>query len=82
MTDTTETPTAIPEYTQQETDEGTALMKLFMDTWKARVEAQSERGDGEGVSEEVQVRELVACAKEFGGRFEESRWVKGLMERF
>ena len=66
-----------PKHTQEETDEGTALMKSFMETWKSRVEA-----DGQEMGETEQVEELVKVAKEYAERFEGNSWVKGLMELF
>ena len=69
--------TNFPKHTQEETDEGTALMKSFMEDWKSRVEA-----NGEEMGEEEQVQELVKVAKEYAEKFEGNPWVKGLMELF
>ena len=67
------------KHSRSETDEGTALVRDFLDTWKARV------GDDEAgvvMSEEEQVAELRRTAEEFEARFEGNAWVKGLMESF
>lgn len=75
MTDGTEQ-ADLPKFTQEQTDEGTAIMKQFMETWKSRVESK-----GENVSEDEQVDELVKLAKEYGQQFEGSPWIKALMEK-
>lgn len=69
------------KYTKEETDEGTDLIKEFLDTWKSRVEALSEsEGEGEGgVDEERQVELLREVAKEYGGRLDSNKWVEGLI---
>ncbi|ORY29618.1 muts domain V-domain-containing protein [Naematelia encephala] len=60
-----------------DTEEGTALIKSFLDTWKERVESQPDT-----MSEEEQVAELRRTADEFKERFEGNEWVKSLMEAF
>jgi DNA mismatch repair protein MSH2 len=70
----------LSKYTKEETNQGTDLIREFLDTWKERVEslAQGEGDDG-GVSEEKQVEELRKLAKEYGGRFDDNKWIEGLM---
>ena len=65
------------KFSKKDTEEGTELVKSFLDTWKARVEAR-----GEGLSEEEQVAELRKVAEEYKGRFEGNPWVQGLCESF
>jgi DNA mismatch repair protein MSH2 len=64
------------KFPKQETDEGTALVKSFLEDWKLRVES---RGD---MDEDEQVAELRRVAEEYKERFEGNEWVKGLMTSF
>lgn len=68
--------TSSAKFSKMETDEGTAVMKAFLDEWKASVEGQ---GD---LSEEAQVAELKRIAEEYKERFESSPWIKNLLETF
>jgi len=72
----------LPKYSKSETDEGTALMRQFMETWKARAESLDDLNGESGASEEAQVDELRRVAEEFGERFKGSAWITGLMDRF
>ncbi|CAD6590292.1 MAG: MutS-like protein, partial [Tremellales sp. Tagirdzhanova-0007] len=65
---------ALTKYSRAETDEGTAIVREFLDTWKARVEDGSRE-----LSEEEQVAELRRTAEAFKERFEGNSWVQGLM---
>jgi DNA mismatch repair protein MSH2 len=70
----------LSKYTKEETDEGTELIKEFLDSWKSRVEALAESGEeGEGVDEERQVELLREVAKEYGARLDSNKWVEGLI---
>jgi DNA mismatch repair protein MSH2 len=73
--DNTETST-YAKHPKIETDEGTALVKAFLEEWKERVES---KGD---ISEEEQVVVLRAVAEEYRQRFEGNAWVRGLMSAF
>lgn len=72
------------KHSKSETDEGTALVKDFLDTWKARVEASGGAGGdvAMALSEEAQFEELKRVAEEYKERFEGNSWVKGLMESY
>lgn len=62
------------KYTKQETDEGTELVREFLETWKSRVEASATP-----MGESDQVEELRKVAREYGARLESNKWVAGLM---
>jgi DNA mismatch repair protein MSH2 len=68
--------TSSAKFSKMETDEGTAVMKAFLDEWKASVEGQ---GD---LSEEAQVAELKRIAEVYKQRFESSPWIKNLLKTF
>lgn len=73
------------KHSKTETDEGTALVKEFLDTWKARVEAHGGAVDGDAemeLSEDAQIDELRRVAEEYKERFEGNTWVKSLMESY
>jgi DNA mismatch repair protein MSH2 len=78
----------LSKYTKEETDEGTELIKEFLDSWKSRVEDEAlaegetggvEGGEGKGVDEERQVELLREVAKEYGARLDSNKWVEGLI---
>jgi len=74
------------KYSKAEIDEGTALVKDFLDTWQARTGGSlGAAGDGDeamGASEEAQLDELRRLGEEWKGRFEANAWVRGLMEGY
>ncbi|WRT70598.1 uncharacterized protein IL334_007596 [Kwoniella shivajii] len=79
---------SLMKYSKTETDEGTALIKDFLDTWKSRTAGSAELGggiDGDeemGMSEEDMLVELKKTAEEFKERFESNEWVQGVMSTF
>lgn len=64
------------KFSKAETDEGTAIVKSFLDTWKAQT------SDAADVSEEQQVEALRRVAESFKGQFEASPWIQELMQSF
>ncbi|WVW80934.1 hypothetical protein I302_102925 [Kwoniella bestiolae CBS 10118] len=82
--DTTE---SLTKYTKEETDEGTALVKDFLDSWKSRTGQNATNGDGDGdegmgMSDEDLLAELKRTAEEFRERFESNAWTSGVMSTF
>nr|XP_018259687.1 DNA mismatch repair protein MSH2 [Kwoniella dejecticola CBS 10117]OBR81845.1 DNA mismatch repair protein MSH2 [Kwoniella dejecticola CBS 10117] len=74
---------SLTKYTKEETDEGTALIQEFLNTWKTRT-ATTTNGDGEGdedmgMSEEDMLAELRRTAEEFKEKFEANPWVRGVV---
>ncbi|WWC92204.1 uncharacterized protein L201_007158 [Kwoniella dendrophila CBS 6074] len=73
---------SLTKYTKEETDEGTTLIKDFLDTWKSRTAGTAVNGDGNEdmrMAEEEMLAELRRTAEEFKDRFENNVWVKGVM---
>jgi DNA mismatch repair protein MSH2 len=76
--------TVFAKHTKLETDQGTQLVKEFLDAWKGRI-GQSGAGGGEDeamMDEDAQVEELRKVAEEFREKFEASPWIKSLLEGF
>ncbi|OCF39837.1 DNA mismatch repair protein MSH2 [Kwoniella heveanensis CBS 569] len=85
---------AAVKYSKQETEEGTDLIRQFLDTWKLRTgngssalvlpSSQDPQGDTAMgmMSEEEMVEELKKVAEEFRDRFEGNNWVKAVMGNF
>ncbi|ORX41090.1 muts domain V-domain-containing protein [Kockovaella imperatae] len=65
------------KFTKEETEEGTALVKAFLDEWKSRIES-----GGREMSHDEQVAELKKVGSEFRSKFEASPWVADLLEGF
>ncbi|KAK4686325.1 DNA mismatch repair protein MSH2, partial [Tremellales sp. Uapishka_1] len=63
------------KHSKIETDEGTLLVKEFLDTWKSRIHDAD-------MSDEDQVKELRRTAEEFKARFEGNPWVQTMMTSF
>lgn len=73
------------KHSKTETDEGTALIKEFLNEWKAGVEAQSGGTDGDeamALSEEAQIEELRKVAERYKDRFEASPWIRDVLAAF
>lgn len=75
------------KHSRQEIDDGTVLVKQFLEEWKARTEVvagSASGGDDSAMqlSEEAQVEELRKVAEEYRERFESSPWVQSLLEGF
>jgi DNA mismatch repair protein MSH2 len=76
--------TVFAKHTKLETDQGTQLVKEFLDAWKDRI-GQSGSGGGEDeamMDEDAQVEELRKVAEEYREKFEASPWIKSLLEGF
>jgi DNA mismatch repair protein MSH2 len=76
--------TVFAKHTKLETDQGTQLVKEFLDAWKDRI-GQSGAGGGEDeamMDEDAQVEELRKVAEEYRDKFEASPWIKSLLEGF
>ncbi|KAK1923021.1 putative DNA mismatch repair protein MSH2 [Papiliotrema laurentii] len=67
----------LTKFSKTDSDDGTRLVKSFLDEWKAKVESR-----GEELTEEQQVEELRKVAQEYRERFEGNPWVQGLLEAF
>lgn len=68
----------LARHTEQETEEGTALIKAFLQDWRDRLEA----ADGGEMEEEKQVELLRTVVGEYKDRFEGSEWVKSVLDGF
>nr|XP_019008106.1 DNA mismatch repair protein MSH2 [Kwoniella pini CBS 10737]OCF46887.1 DNA mismatch repair protein MSH2 [Kwoniella pini CBS 10737] len=74
---------SLTKYTKEETDEGTALIQQFLNTWKSRTTTPM-NGDGQGdedmdMSEEDMLAELRRTVEEYKERFEGNEWIKGVV---
>lgn len=67
---------AISKFSKTETDEGTRVVKSFLDEWKART------ADSSAMNEDDQVAELRKVAEEYQEKFAASPWIQGLLESF
>ncbi|WVQ63233.1 uncharacterized protein L199_001384 [Kwoniella botswanensis] len=77
---------SLTKYTKEETDQGTSLVKDFLETWKSRT-GQSENANGGdeetmGLSDDDLLAELKQTAEEFKEKFESNPWTCGVMSTF
>ncbi|WVN89665.1 uncharacterized protein L203_104895 [Cryptococcus depauperatus CBS 7841] len=76
------------KFSKTEIDQGTEIIKRFLDTWKSRLDV-AEDGENEAVgvaktrmSEAEMVEQLRKTAEEFKDEFEGNKWVKSLTSTF
>ena len=69
----------LARHSEAETEEGTALIKQFLQDWRDRVEAGSSEDEMDEVKQVELLREVVGEYKE---RFQGSEWVKSVLNGF
>jgi DNA mismatch repair protein MSH2 len=69
----------LAKHTEQETEEGTALIKQFLQDWRDRVEAAPTE---EELDEEKQVQLLRTVVGEYRERLQGSAWVTSVLDGF
>jgi DNA mismatch repair protein MSH2 len=79
VADGTDQADVFAKHSKVEIDDGTAIVKEFLETWHARVAAQ-DPDDKLGDEDELAV--LKATAEEYKAKFEGSPWIQTLLANF